>query len=126
HLPATRLREPGPELPVRQRRHQRDHARRGPDDEQQAGSVHFAEDLRGNDENARPDHRPDDQRRGVESGDRLDEVDLRLLGGGHWRGNLVAPAWGRYVGWRRAPPLTRETLPCACCPGKKSSSTCSS
>src|SRR5207245_3202335 len=76
------------------------------------------------DEDPRADHRSDDEGGGVEPGDRLDEVGLRLLGRGHWRRKLVAPAKGRYV-LPLDNPNTRGR-PCASCPVKKSSSTCSS
>src|SRR6266702_4752200 len=63
--------------------HQGDDARERPDDEQQARGVDFAQDLRRDDEDPRTDHRPHDERRGVEPGDGPDELGLRLLGRGH-------------------------------------------
>src|SRR6266699_1012845 len=125
HILSPRAGEHRGQLAVRERAHEGDDARHRPDDEQQARSMDFTEHLRRDDEDPRPDHRPDHQGRGIEPGDRLDEIGLWLLGSGHWRGNLVAPAWGRYVPGRRNDSLTRGP-PCASCPGKKNSSTCSS
>src|SRR2546422_6431268 len=83
HVLSPRAGEHRSQLAVRERAHERDDARHPPDDEQQARSMDLAEDLRRDDEDPRPDHRTDDEGGGVEPGDRLDEIGLRLLGGGH-------------------------------------------
>src|SRR2546430_14491304 len=80
--------------------------------------MDFAEDLRRDDEDARPDHRPDDEGGGIEPGDRLDEIGLWRLRGGHRRRKLVAPAEGRYV-LRRSTTLTREDDGASLAPGRR-------
>src|SRR2546429_59541 len=100
--------------------------------EQEPGGVDLARDLRRDDEDSRADHRAHDEGRGVEPGDRFDELGLRLLRGRHpwvprlggrwWSLNLVAFSGGRYLG----SPFPVPRPPCVCSPGKKSSSICSS
>jgi len=83
HVLSARAREHRRQLAIGHRAHEGYDTRHRPDDEQEARGVDLAEDLRRDDENPRADHRPDDEGGGVEPGDRLDEIGLRLLGGGH-------------------------------------------
>src|SRR5207249_4260211 len=97
-----------------------DHAGNDPYEQQQAGSVDFADDVSGDDEDAGADHGPHDEGRGVEPRNGPDEFGARGLRGGHGASNLVALSVDRYLS---APPFLGT--PCASCLATKSSLTCS-
>src|SRR5579859_5622961 len=91
--------------------------------------MHLAHDLGGDDENAGPDHRPDDERGRIESGDGSNELDALWLdrgnGGRSHQANLVANPEGRYLP-AVFPPSPPEEIPCVSCREKRSSSPSSS